>query len=295
MTRHMFRAVCGVLLFLIISVTADARPVRHHKAAAPKYHFKGRGMWIWKEIRENDNEYGPYVRKAKANGIRYVIIKAFNGGDWGVRDAGGCFRTQLNQRMISAFHKAGIRCYGCGTAYLTPQSDVGNAINHAVNLLHKTSTDGIVLDDVFAYGADTRQTERLFSAVRKHIDECPSCRRKAFGFSTFPYVWRSNLHWEIPFRYAGYFFPQVYWEDMRLSPSDAVFRFHDGWNEYRRRNGSVHVKIVPVCPTVGRHEVTPQQVRQFISACKKAGYDDISFFRWGETSDREWKVIRSGR
>lgn len=295
MARFTFRAVCGALLFLVFSVSGEARPSKCHKPVPTPAHFRGRGVWIWNEIVRNDNEYLPYIRKAKRLGMKYVVIKAFNGGDWGVRNAEGDFQAQLNQRMISAFQKAGIRCYGCGTAYLKPGSDVKNTIRHAVNLLHRTTVDGIVFDDVFAYGADKDQTERLFGAVWRHIDRCPSCRRKAFGFSTFPSVWRPELHWEIPFRYAGYYLPQIYWEDMRRTPSDAVSRFHDDWGEYRRKNRGVHSRVIPVGPTVGRRNVTAKQVAQFISACERSGYPDISFFRWGETSAPEWKVIKGGR
>ncbi|MEI6650812.1 MAG: hypothetical protein WCL23_05280 [Candidatus Moraniibacteriota bacterium] len=264
---------------------------KHHITEHSHSHFKGRGMWVWNEIHGNDNDYEPYVRMAKAYGIQYVVIKAYNGGNWGVRDAEGDFQTQLNQRMISAFQKAGIRCYGCGTAYLWPQSDVEGAIRHSVNLLHKTTVDGIVLDDVFAYGADKHQTGRLFGEIRNHIDHCSSCRKKAFAFSTFPYVWKADLPWEIPFRYARYYLPQIYWMDMRLTPSGAVSRFQRGWNEYHRKNRNVHVRIIPVGPTIDHRDVTPKHVKQFISACRKDGYHDISFFRWGVTSKEKWKVI----
>jgi len=196
--------------------------------------------------------------------------------------------------VIRAFHKAGIKCYGYGTAWLKPQSDVRKASTHAINVLHKTSADGFVFDDVFAYGSDARQTERLFSVVRRHINACAICRKKTLAFSTFPSVWRTDLSWSIPLKYCDYYLPQIYWADMRVSPTQAVNRFQKGWIGYRKNHKGIRCRIVPVASTIGRGDVTPTQIREFILACKKFGYSNLVFFRWDGTSAGEWAVIKKG-
>jgi hypothetical protein len=257
-------------------------------------YFSGRGMWIWNEIRKSKNGFKAYVEKAKDNGLDYVIVKAFDGSEWGVPDSDSKkkeFQTQLNQPMITAFHDAGIKCYAFGTTWLYPESNVDEAIRHAINTLHKTSADGIIFDDVFAYGCDEKQTEKLFSAVRHHMDSCERCRKKTLAFSTFPSIWRRELPWQIPLKYADCFMPQIYWQALKKTPDEAVKKFQDSWQEYCKSHKNIRSEIVPVVPMTGE-KVTPEQIEQFISSAKKVGWKDLACFRWSSTSAQDWQRIK---
>lgn len=256
-------------------------------------HFSGRGMWIWNEIRMNKNGVEPFVEKARNNGLEYVVIKAFDGCEWGVPDYNKkkTFQTQLDQSVITAFHEAGIKCYAFGTAWLYPQSNIKEAARHAINTLHKTSADGIIFDDVFAYGEDAKQTEKLFSTVRHHMDSCERCGKKTLAFSTFPSIWRKELPWHIPLKYADCYMPQIYWQAMKKTPEELVKKFQDSWQEYRESHKNIRSEIVMVMPMTGEN-VTQEQIMQFVSSARQAGYEDLSFFHWSSASDKDWQKIK---
>ncbi|NTW14534.1 MAG: hypothetical protein HGA31_05925 [Candidatus Moranbacteria bacterium] len=260
-----------------------------HVTRRPRRHLQGQSMFVWNELLSGD--IASYAAMLKATGISCVIVKYADGCEWGVRNTRGEFQTHLNQRMIAGFHAAGIRCYGYVTAWLKPGSDIRKTVRHTVNILHRTDVEGVVIDDVFAYGTNPKQTEYLFSNVRHHIDTCPNCRGKMLSFSTFPNVWsRRDLRWDIPLRYADAYLPQIYWAVKKTTPEEAVSAFQAEWRNYRRAHRKrVRARVIPVASTAG---VSPIQIRRFVTACKRAGYSDRAYFRLGTTSAAEREIIR---
>lgn len=293
MKRFVFMLLLVICSCFPVVALAKAKHGKVPKTSHVSGHFRGQGIWIWNEICLKNNDFAPYVIGAKAMGMKYVIVKGFDGCEWGVRNKHRRFQSQLSEPMIKAFHKAGIKCYGYGTAWLKPQSNVEETIQHAINILHKTSADGLVIDDVFAYGSNPGKTQKLFSSVRGHIDGCRKCRKKPLAFSTFPSVWRKDIPWDIPMRNCDYYLPQMYWADNHQTPDQTFRRFQLAWAEYSRSHRNTRAHVAPVAATSGK-TVTPSQIQRYMFLCSNAGYDGVSFFRWDSTSVAEWRVIRKG-
>lgn len=280
-----------VISVMLLAQAAQASKGPSGKTASAK-HFQGQGVWIYNEILLSGNDYEAYVQMAKDKGMKYVIVKAYDGKEWGTKNRQRKFRSQLSEPMVKAFHQAGIKCYAYGSTYLHPTSGIDEATRHAINTLHKTSVDGLVVDDVFAYGKDQAHAKKLFSAVHRHLKTCKKCRNKPLALSTFPHVDKKYYPWKIPFQYVDYYLPQLYWADMNSTPVGIVDKFNHNWSTYLKQNPGVRCKVIPVAPTSGKTQVTPAQIDQFIKRCQGYGYSDLAFYRWDKTSVAEWRVIQ---
>jgi len=82
-----------VYIFLIVSFSvsaAQARLAKQHAKSRVRVqksvHFPKNGVFIWNELCFDGNNFRPYVEKARANGVKFVVIKASDGGVWGVRN-----------------------------------------------------------------------------------------------------------------------------------------------------------------------------------------------------------------
>ncbi|MEI8360808.1 MAG: hypothetical protein WCG01_01660 [bacterium] len=289
-----FKIVAVLLVVMLIpeSTIASIKSSVKKKEGLIEQHFKGNGVWIYNEIMLTGNNYEPFVDMAKDKGMNYVIIKAYDGAAWGTRNKNRHFTSQLNDSMAKAFHRKGIKCYAYGTANLRKDSDIKQAIQHAVNTLHKTSVDGLVLDDVFARGQEKTKTEQLFSGIRGHLRHCKQCQKKPLAFSTFPHVASQAYPWGIPFKYSDYYLPQLYWTELKRTPTGTVAKFQSDWSNFQKHNPKLKCRVIPVGQTIGKATVTPEQINTFVRQAKTYGYQDFAFYRWDGTSLAEWQTIK---
>jgi hypothetical protein len=259
-------------------------------------HFNGVGVFIWNEIRLSGESAEVFAQTAKWDNLSFVVIKAYDGKKWGIKH-GKAFSPQLTKEVVRAFHHQGIQCYGYGTAYLYAKSDVGMHIKNAIQTLH-LGVDGLVIDDVFSYGTNHRQTEKLFKGIWSHCQRCPKCQGKAIAFSSFPHLNRRELPWKIPMRYSHYYLPQLYWVNLKLTPDQLFEKFQADWANFKMRTKNVRCQIIPVAQTFDRNaeqKVTPGALSRFFSKAKEK-YLGVTFFRWKTTQSSKWEeIVRSAR
>lgn len=257
----------------------------------PGDHFNGVGVFIWNEIRLSGESAEAFAQTAKGGNLNFVVIKAYDGKKWGVKE-GKYFSPQLTKKVVRAFHEQGLQCYGYGTAYLYAKSDVRMHIKNAIQTLH-LGVDGLVIDDVFSYGTDRFQTEKLFKGIWSHYRKCQKCEGKAIAFSGFPHLHRRELPWKIPTRYTHYYLPQLYWVNLSSTPGQLLGKFQADWANFKMRTKDVRCQIVPVAQTFDRsaaQKVTPEALGQFFSIAKET-YLGVTFFRWNTTQSSNWEEI----
>ncbi|GMA64940.1 hypothetical protein NZD89_06030 [Alicyclobacillus fastidiosus] len=134
--------------------------------------------------------------------------------------------------------------------------------------------------------------------VRKDVENLKQWRWKiggALGLIGMVIGWVASLghnlpqfHPGFPFtvfsKYADFTMPQVYWDDMQLSPTTALNECLAYYNKY-------DVPIVPIGQLYG--PVTPDQIKSFISGC--SGLSGYSFWDYQHCTAAMWQAVLDGQ
>lgn len=253
-----------IIVFLVVFLLSVAS-LSEAKSVKIQGHFTGIGSFIWFEsLRKSPDEL---AKQAKEEGLSFVIIKAFDGRLWAPTS------SRFDEKIISAFHRQGIKVYGYGTTYLRASSSPELQAENAIRVLH-LGADGVVLDDVFGYGSDDIKTESLFRAIRLHIKKHSACGGKILAFSTFPHIGKgADRPWDIPVYYCDYYLPQMYWEQLRMSsPKQCFSVFRENWNEFRKEYGKPTCRVIPVAQSNDEDKnrvVTPNKLTEFFQLARR--------------------------
>jgi len=227
----------------------------------------GPAMWVWYVPQTGKTEQ--MVRDLKAHGIRTVIIKSGDGiNRW----------KQFTPALVDRFHQAGIHV--CAWHYIYGKKPDEEARISA--LAKQAGAECLIIDAEAEYNNHPRQAARYMSVLRKLVTT-----KYLLGLSSFPYV---AYHEDFPYQEflggpngAQVNLPQMYWNEIGVSPSQVV-------RDTYQANLRLGKPVYPVGQTW--QDPQPEQISQFTKAVKQAGAPGWSWWDWGQTSPRGWRVIK---
>lgn len=236
--------------------------------------WDGNHMFIWQADKVYGGDANQMIAKAKQFGYRGVIIKFANGSLKGDSVSQG-YMDQF-KKYAPAFKQAGFIVGGWIYQYLTDIQGEVDACSQAVS----AGADWIVLDGEADLNGKGAAVTEFGKKLRNSHPQLP------VGLSSFPLYAR---HTDFPYQeftsFVNVLMPQIYWSALGMSVQQAV---NDTLTEYRGQFS------LPIAPTgQAYHQVTPQQMQQFIQLCSDSHLPGISWWDWQEASDAQLQATQT--
>lgn len=261
-------AVAAVVLILVglsaLAVSgmgsASGRP-----PLPPGKPLRGAAMWVW-YLPESKDLPG-MISKLKESGIRTVLIKSADGTRvW----------RQFSSHVVDRFHLAGIHV--CAWHYVYGSDPLREAQASAV--AYKAGAGCFIVNAEVEYKGRSAQ-----AAV--YMDRLRSLTSKEWliGLSSFPYL---EYHTDFPYRTflargrASVNLPQMYWKEIGRNPDQVVA-------ETYRSNLALGRPVYPIGQTWNKP--SPESIRSFQKAVRRAGAPGWSWWEWGSTSRESLQAL----
>ncbi|MBU6388883.1 hypothetical protein KGQ71_00005 [Patescibacteria group bacterium] len=279
----------------LIAVTPLSLPgcqnVAHQPTVSPASHLSevqvaaklrglGAGVWLHHPSRTKGKKaITALVEKARKLRLGHVLLK--------VNDGSKPYEPIPQALTLAeAFRRARIQVLAWGFTHAKQPKKEAEIIEQ---YLDNPAISGYVFDtEDGVEGPEAPQhLEAMFTEIEQHMEHCPHCQQKLFGFS--PYALPSK-HGSLPYKIlaqnAHFILPQMYWADMRHKPHDPkwvrhyVIQVYREWLKWQKENG-VARPLIPVGQayenrkTIGPY---PGEIREF--GRETGGYFSVSFWDW---------------
>jgi hypothetical protein len=229
--------------------------------------FTGRGMWIWIMGDTDHGNVTQIIATAKAYGIRTLMVKSGDGSN---------YWNQFSPTLVDELHAAGLRV--CAWQYVYGSDPVAEAEVGAKAV--KDGADCLVIDAESQYQGKYVQAQTYVDTLRRLIGSS-----FPVGLAGFPYV---SYHLSFPYSVflgpngAQYNVPQMYWQDIGVSPA-TVYSVTYAYNEIYQR---------PIFPLGQLYDNVPSaSVAQFTSLANSYGAKGISWWDWQSSSASEMDAL----
>lgn len=218
--------------------------------------FARRGMWIWIMGDSDHGNVTKLIQDAKQYGIGTLLIKS---GD------GSTYWNQFSPKLVSTLHAAGLKV--CAWQYVYGINPVAEAQIGARAV--KNGADCLVIDAETQYQGKYVQAQTYVNTLRALIGN-----KFPLALAGFPYV---SYHLSFPYSVflgpngAQYNVPQMYWQDIGVSPA-TVYSVTYEYNEIYQR---------PIFP-LGQLYDDPASsaIAEFRALATKYGATGLSWWDW---------------
>jgi Putative peptidoglycan binding domain len=229
--------------------------------------FGGRGMWIWELGSSNGGNVSSIVARARAYGIRTLMIKSGDGaGTW----------SQFSPALVSALHSSGFRV--CAWQYVYGVHPAGEAKVGAAAV--SDGADCLLIDAESEYEGRYVQAQTYVRTLRHLIGSS-----FPVALAGFPWV---DYHPAFPYSVflgpggAQYNVPQMYWFDIGTSV-DRVYSHTYAYNRIYQR---------PISPLGQIYNGPPaRDIRRFRQLSRAYGAPGVSWWDWQEASGGAWRAV----
>lgn len=216
-------------------------------------------------------------------GVKYLIIKAGDGGNRFPNDA----NPQFTSEVVNAGHAAGLWIFGYNRSFGTNIPGEQAISDYVFN----QGADGFVFDAEIEWESqnlpnNTMLATQLCAGVRA------SWPNKFLAHSPFAFI---SVHGSFPYREFGYYcdvaMPQDYWVEFGYTPTATVTRMDTDWRNWQNGlSGKWTNAIKPIVPVgqgwSGSGTVTAAQITEFVNALKndaspatRGGYKGVNYWR----------------
>jgi hypothetical protein len=229
--------------------------------------YDRQGMWIWYVSHSEGGSVPALIRRAKANGIGTVYVKA---GD------GPTVWNQFNRSLIEPLKQAGLDV--CAWQFVYGDHPLAEA-QVGATAVHR-GADCLVIDAEADYEGKYAAADLYITRLRELIGE-----DFPLSLAGFPYV---DYHPAFPYSVflgpggATFNQPQMYWKAIGTSVQgvfEHTYRYNRIWGH----------PIYPIGQTYeGPSTVALRQFRRFAASF---GHDAPSWWDWQETSPEEWSAL----
>jgi peptidoglycan hydrolase-like protein with peptidoglycan-binding domain len=229
--------------------------------------FGGRGMWIWVLGSSNGGSVSSIMTRARANGIRTLMIKSGDGaGTW----------SQFNPGLVSTLHANGFRV--CAWQYVYGVHPAGEAKVGAASV--HDGADCLLIDAEAEYEGRYIQAQTYIRTLRRLIGP-----NFPVGLAGFPYI---DYHPAFPYSVfmgpggAQFNVPQMYWFDIGVSV-DRVYSHTYPLNRLYRR---------PISPLGQIYNRPPAgDIRRFRQVSRNYDAPGVSWWDWQEGTAGAWRAV----
>ena len=256
----------------------------------------GKGIWIWKRWKVENGDVSEIIEKVKSSNVNWVAIKCGDGRYfWPAGD-----KLTFTSKEVDQFHNAGIKVLGWQFVYgeygAGAEGTGGSPLEEAEvanKILDIGGIDGLIIDAEGDYEGKADKAEEYLKAIRK---EHPN---SFIAYSTFG---NPRSHKQFPYREFGKYcnaaMPQAYWIDWKTTPTGAINKMGEQWNElYSKWKDEGHDDAIkPIVPMgqssdeIGTKFASGSEITEFCNAVCLKGYGGVSLFRYGTMTDETWNA-----
>jgi Putative peptidoglycan binding domain len=215
-----------------------------------------RGMWIWVLGDSDRGNVTKLIEDSKQYGIGTLLIKSGDGTN---------YWKQFSPKLVSQLHAAGLKV--CAWQYVYGINPVAEAQIGARAV--KNGADCLVIDAETQYQGKYVQAQTYVNTLRHLIGNS-----FPVALAGFPYV---DYHLSFPYSVflgpngAQYNIPQMYWQDIGVSPT-TVYSVTYEFNEIYQR---------PIFPLGQLYDNPPSaSIAQFSTLATKYGATGLSWWDW---------------
>jgi hypothetical protein len=225
-------------------------------------------MWIWYVANAEGGDPAAIVARARAVGLRYVLIKCGDGGNvW----------RQFDPGLVASLKAGGLEVYGWGYCY---GEDVEGELAVAEVCL-AAGADGYVADVEAEYEGRWREAERFAAGLADLRAAHPGT---LVGYSPLPVI---DYHQSLPYaqlnRVADVVLPQFYCRALGANwTMAALWEQWTRWPDLWRGWGVSVPRIVPVGEAFGA--ATADDLRA-------QAEPDMSFWEWSQARPEHWDAL----
>ena len=246
------RRLPPVRLALALAACVLALALPSGAAANP---LDGRSMWIWYVSRSAGGSPAQIVAQARSAGVTNVIVKSGDGaGYW----------SQFSSRLVRSLHAGGLHVCAWQYVYGTyPAAEAAIGADAA-----RAGADCLIIDAEAEY-------EGRYASAQVYIDDLRAAvgSRYPVGLASFPYV---DYHPAFPYSVflgpggAQFDLPQMYWNDIGVSPETVFHHTYTDNRIYRRA----------IYPLGQLYNVGPTEVEVFRGLTVRYRSHGISWWDW---------------
>ncbi len=218
--------------------------------------FAQRGMWIWVMSATDHGNVAQIASEAKSYGIGTLLIKS---GD------GTTYWNQFSPTLVQTLHADGLKV--CAWQYVYGINPAAEAKIGARAV--QDGADCLVIDAETQYQGKYVQAQTYMTDLRAAIGA-----NFPVGLAGFPYV---DYHLSFPYSVflgpggAQYNVPQMYWQDIGVSPA-TIYSVTYQYNEIYQR---------PIFPLGQLYDNPPNSaIAQFRTLATKYGATGVSWWDW---------------
>jgi hypothetical protein len=229
--------------------------------------FAARAMWIWELPSTEGGNVTAIIARAKANGIRTLMIKS--------GDAGNMW-SQFSPQLVAQLHAANLRV--CAWQYVYGSQPLAEAAVGAQAV--KNGADCLLIDAEVEYEGKYVSAQRYVTSLRKAIGPA-----FPLALAGFPYI---DYHPAFPYSVflgpggAQYNVPQMYWHDIGTTV-DGVFSHTYSYNMVYQR---------PIFPLGQVYNAPPiRQVTRFRQLSRVYAAGGVSWWDWQEATPAYFRAI----
>jgi hypothetical protein len=224
-------------------------------------------MWIWIMGDTDHGNVAKIIATARAYGIGTLMVKSGDGSN---------YWSQFSPTLVAELHAAGLKV--CAWQYVYGSTPVSEAEVGAKAV--KDGADCLVIDAESQYQGKYVQAQTYVDTLRRLIGSS-----FPVGLAGFPYV---SYHLSFPYSVflgpngAQYNVPQMYWQDIGVSPA-TVYSVTYAYNEIYQR---------PIFPLGQLYDNVPSaSVAQFTSLADSYGATGVSWWDWQSSNASEMDAL----